>query len=357
MHIVPDSEGKNLTKSTGEGIAIHEKAEEMPGLKLGPFVRRSDGAIVCAEGTEAHISRDEGENWSSHPLFREDEEIEISAEGTLLCTRDDVIILAFVNARERHWTWSDELKDAPGARLPTYAIRSLDGGETWQDLQKLHEEWTGAIRDSIETRDGRVVFTTMKMLEKPGRHSVLTYSSDDKGETWSPSNIIDLGGNGNHGGVTEATLVELKDGRLIKYIRTNWEQFWLARSLDDGRSWHPMGPSGVDASSAPGILKRLDSGRIALVWNRLYPQGETSYPLTGGDGIWSATPVSNHREELSISFSDDECSSWSRPVVLARKEGAWLAYPYIFEAAPGQLWVTTMQGDLRASVREEDFIR
>jgi hypothetical protein len=42
--------------------------------------------------------------------------------------------------------------------------------------------------------------------------------------------------------------------------------------------------------------------------------------------------------------------------VLARKRGASLAYPYLFEAQPGMLWITTMQGGVRVSFREEDLL-
>jgi predicted neuraminidase len=196
----------------------------------------------------------------------------------------------------------------------------------------------------------------MKMLHNPGRHAVMTYASDDAGRTWMASNLIDYGGIGHHDGATEATLVELKDDRLMKYIRTNWGQFWRAESTDGGHYWHTIGPSGVDASSAPGLLFRTQSGRIALFWNRALPEGQTDYPLNGGDRRWSAVPCSNHREELSLAWSDDECESWSAPIVLARKEGGWLSYPYAFEAEPGVIWLTTMQGNVRMRLRESDFI-
>jgi hypothetical protein len=60
---------------------------------------------------------------------------------------------------------------------------------------------------------------------------------------------------------------------------------------------------------------------------------------------------------LSIAFSDDECKTWTRPVVIARNADprAWLAYPYLFEASSGELWITTMQGDVRLKLRESDF--
>lgn len=262
-----------------------------------------------------------------------------------------------MDREDYNFKWDRVKKDAPGARRPTYAARSLDDGKTWQDLQKLHDEYTGAIRDMIQTRNGMVVFTSMQMFHDPGRHTVLTYASPDNGKTWRRSNIIDLGGIGHHGGATEGTLEQLKDGRLWLLIRTNWGKFWEAFSEDDGLSWRTIRPSSIAASSAPGLLKRLKSGRLMLLWNRPYPEGKTEFPLTGGDGQWSEVPVSNHRSELSVAFSEDEGATWSKPVVLARLPASkWVAYPYI-EAKPGEIWVTTMQGAARFVLREADIAR
>jgi photosystem II stability/assembly factor-like uncharacterized protein len=328
----------------------------MPTQLQGPFVRTQTGEILAIDSAGSYVSADGGETWSeSRPLFPEQTDIVVSREQSLICTESGVIIAAFMNLSERHWTWQDELHDAPGARLPTYVMRSTDNGRTWQDIQKLHDEWTGASRDMIQTSDGRVIFTSMKMLNSPGRHSVLTYSSEDDGVTWKASNLIDLGGRGHHGGVTEPTLTELPDGRIWMLIRTNWGEFWSGYSYDGGQTWRVLQPSGIPSSSAPGLLKRLKSGRLLLVWNRPLPENGESWPLRGGDGLWSDTPVSNHREELSLAFSGDDGRSWSEPVVVARQPGTWLAYPYVFEVEPGLLWLTTMQGDLRVQLNEGDF--
>ena len=350
---------KSQLTGQSDGIAVHGRAEYMPSLPAGPFVRLDNGTILSVAGSPAqgHVSDDEGVTWRALPLFPADSQMASAPTGALLETAGGTVIVAFANLGEKNWTWRDDLKDAPGARLPTYVMRSVDGGETWQDLQKLHDDWTGATRDIIQTRDGSVVFASMKMRHTPGRHTVLTYRSEDDGTSWEASNVIDLGGNGHHDGATEGTIVELRDGRLLQYIRTNWGQFWRAISADDGRSWHPYGPSGIEASSAPGILGRLSSGRIVLLWNRPHPEGENEYPLRGGDGIWSATPASNFREELSISFSEDECESWSRPVVVARNSGSECSYPYVFEARPGLLWITAHRWDLKLRLYEEDFVR
>jgi lysophospholipase L1-like esterase len=344
-------------KPASNGVHIDSRVTELVGLPQGPFVRLDDRRLLTVQETYCLTSSDEGKSWKTNSVFGDSAKFNISRERAILKTSKGEIIVAFMNLAERHWTWSNKLGDAPGAMLPTYVMRSLDEGVTWEAPRKLHDDWTGAIRDILETKDGRVVFTSMKLRHDPGRHTVLTYSSGDQGRTWQASNVIDLGGAGHHGGVTEATIEELKNGRLYMLLRTNWERFWWAESTDGGLHWHPMGPTDIHASSAPGMLHRLASGRLILAWNRPLPEGKTSFQRQGGDRLWSATPVSNHRAELSIAFSEDEGQTWSKPDVIARKPRTSLAYPYIFEPEPGVIWLTTMQGGLRLKFREADLVR
>lgn len=341
----------------GADLELHAKVHPLPFKLLGPFARTSDGGILAIDSKATFVSRDRGATWSeARSLFPDNRKITVSNERALLRTKDGALIAAFMNLDERHWTWKNELHDAPGAMLPTYVMRSTDDGVTWTDLQKMHDDWSGCVRDMIQTNDGRIIFTAMKMLHDPGRHSVLTYSSDDEGVSWRASNLIDLGGQGHHGGVTEPTIIELEDGRVWMLIRTNWGEFWSGYSNNGGRHWQILRPSGIPSSSAPGIMTRLASGRLMLLWNRPLPQGGTEWPLSGGDGLWSETPVSNHREELSIAFSNDDGVSWTDSVVLAKQRGKWLAYPYVFEIEPGRIWLTTMQGDVRVEFNEDDFV-
>lgn len=345
-------------KTTSNGIWIDDRVEEMPGVEMGPFVRADPQTILTVDQAQsALISRDEGKTWEKHAIFAEPGKYAIRPERALLRTSKGAIILAFMNdLAKTNWKWRTEISDSPGAQLPTCTVRSLDGGKTWQDVQELHKEWTGAIRNMIQTKSGRVIFTSMMLLHTPGRHSVVTYSSEDDGKTWKRSNIIDLGGIGHHGGVTEATVEQLRDGRVWMLLRTNWKVFWEAFSDTGGVYWRTIGPSSIDASSAPGQLARLASGRLVLVWNRYFPEGKNEFPLSGGDSQWSEIPVSNHRLELSIMFSDDDGKTWTKPAVFARVKKGWIAYPYLFESRPGELWITTMQGGLRVKIREKDFV-
>jgi hypothetical protein len=57
----------------------------------------------------------------------------------------------------------------------------------------------------------------------------------------------------------------------------------------------------------------------------------------------------------AVRSPDDDGKTWTDPVVIARNKKGWTAYPYLFEARPGELWITTRQGGLRARLHEEDF--
>ncbi len=366
LHGLGQSVDLSALKISTEGYWIHDKAEEIPGLKTGPFVRLDDGKILTVDGTMSCISSDEGKTWTEYPIFKDQDKFEIRIERALIKTRSGAVIVAFANDKEvANWNWNSEIFDSPGATSPTYTVRSLDGGKTWQDLQKLHDEWTGANRDMIETKEGNVILSSMIMRHNPGHHTVVTYTSKTNGFNWVRSNVIDLGGVGHHSGVTEATIEQLNDGRIWMLMRTNWGVFWEAYSENQGLTWKNFKPTKIDASSAPGLLARLESGRLILVWNRYFPEGKNEYPLSGGDGNWSEVPTSNHRGELSVMFSGDDGKTWSTPVVIAgitdKSKTKTLSYPRVFEAKPGEIWITTtyagFAGYLSIKLFEKDFVQ
>ena len=182
------------------------------------------------------------------------------------------------------------------------------------------------------------------------RFFTLEYWEDD-GKTWKKSNIIDLGkygGYGDHGGGCEAAIVELTDGRIWMLLRTPRGRFSEAFSADQGLTWTDIRPAKIEASSSPGVLQRLASGRIMLAWNRFAP----GRPKRIG-----------RREQLSVAFSEDDGKTWSDPVVVAQNrtpEGEKpqyyrVSYPSVFEYEPGVVWITASQGGARLILREQDF--
>ena len=349
----------HLPHESEDGMQYADGVTPRPDLPLGPFAQLSDGRIAARDGDVIRLSDDGGASWREGTKFA-GEDYAPTPEGAIGVSAGDAIVFGFTNRkRKTELGWDDDIRDAPDAVLPCCVARSIDGGATWQSLRTLHDDWTGAVRDMIRTSTGRLVMTSMKMLHNPGRHGCLTYVSDDEGDTWRASNVLDFGGIGHHDGAIEPSVVELRDGTLYMLIRTNWGQFWYALSWDGGEHWHPMGPTGIDAATAPGILLRLQSGRIALVWNRQCPTGgQPDAWLKGGDWHWSATRASNYREELSIAFSEDDCKTWTQPRVVLRMVGGNPSYPFLFEPAPGKLWLTTQANfkALRLELRADAFV-
>lgn len=321
-----------------DNIVLDPRVKELKGLPFGPFVRLADGGILGVDKRDAIVSHDEGKTWERRPIFAPDQKMEIRPERALLRTRSGAIVLMFLNNAVINYSWDKERNlPKPDMFLPTYSIRSLDEGKTWTDLTQVYDGWCGCIQDMIQTESGRLVVPGQELDFEKGRHITIPYVSDDEGKTWQKKRILDIGGQGDHAGIVEGTLEQLRDGRIWIIMRTPLGSFYETFSADNGETWSDQAPS-IKSTSAPGKLVRLQSGRLCLVWNPLPSEGYKT------------------REEIVISFSEDEGQTWSEPQVFATNKGSRLSYPHVFEVAPGKLWVTTMQGLFRAELLEEDFI-
>jgi hypothetical protein len=340
-------------------IWLDERCTLISTNRVGPFITLGDGNVMTMDGNATRTSADEGKTWTEPTAIYEGPGPGVpSGASVLLRTRTGTIVLVYMDMSTYKWGWDGSKRDAvDDARLDVWSIRSVDEGKTWVDRQQLLDGYCGALIDIIQTSSGEVVVPVQPMLHDPGRHATRTYVSADEGKTWTWSNTIDLGGSGHHDGAMEATLAELKDGRLWMLLRTNLDFFWEAYSEDKGRSWRLIRPSRIDASSAPGYLLRLASNRLALVWNRLYPEGQSEIARRGGDGQLASVAASWYRGELSLAFSEDEGETWTEPTVIARKPGGGLSYAYLYERRPGELWVSTRFSDhICLRINEADFV-
>ena len=340
-------------------LVLHPLAAALPVPHQGPFVRTGDGAIRGMDAQGELVSRDEGRTWERRAIL-DGTKFAARAERALLRTREGTVLYAFLNERERVFKWDDR-QGGPleGCRLPVYVMRSADDGATWTEPAELHGGWCGAVRQMIQLRSGRVVLVSQQAAANPGRHVTLVFFSDDLGRTWQRGDAIDLGGAGNyagkvgglsaatHGGGIEGTVFEKANGELKLLLRVPHGYFHELTSRDGGKQWTASMPSTLTASDSPGLAVRLASGRLALVYNR-YRDPETR---------------AGRREELSVAFSENDGVTWTAPQVIARnpvpagaREGAyWISYPYVFEPRPGTLWISTMQGPVRAVLREADW--
>lgn len=333
-------------------IEIHSKATLLPFDHQGPFVTTADGGILAVGRSNAYVSHDEGRSWKAYPLFQDNQKYEARDERALVRLKDGTIVFAWMNERERQrggpWGEGGE-EEAARWVLPVYVSRSCDDGKSWSEPLMIQRGWCGAIRSLIQLQSGRIVLVGQKVI--PWRHVSLTYVSDDGGQTWKASDLLDMEtkDGGDHGGTMEGTVAELSDGRVYMLLRTTRGWFWEAFSSDGGLTWNDLAQSSLRSSTCCGQLARLDDGRLALLWN--LPTDENPRDMRS-------------REELSLAFSDDDAKTWTAPVVLSKRplasgEPYYMArqsYPYLYERRPGELWITTMQGNLRMKIAEADLV-
>ena len=138
-----------------------------------------------------------------------------------------------------------------------------------------------------------------------GSYGLLSVAySDDDGETWRQTREIQpLDADGEIVCVQEPGVIELKDGRLYLYARTNRGCQWQAFSSDGGMTFTDFGPSPIIGPQGPATIRRLDDGRLLLVWND--HEGHPEY--TAKHIGWLA----GIRAPLTIAFSDDEGKTWT----------------------------------------------
>lgn len=300
---------------------VHPLCQPLPVDRNGPFVELADGSLMTIDAQGMRVSKDGGKTWSEGRRvceglagLREGRE---PAVFYVVRTRGGALVIVYLDSTTYNFSWDRTINQPrDDCRLEIWAVRSLDGGKTWIDRQRILDGYNPNFFGFIQTRGGRLVATVPHLVRDPGRYVACSLTSDDDGGTWNRSNLVDLGGHGDHSGAMEPTVAELSNGRLLMLIRTHWGRFWEAFSDDGGLSWRTVQPSRIESTSAPGFLLKLRSGRLALVSN----------DKAG-------------RANLLLAFSEDDGKTWTKPVVLARQKDGQLSYPYCLERRPGELWV------------------
>ena len=330
-------------------LQLHPAASVLPFSHQGPFVSTADGGVLCVEAKDALRSNDDGRTWNKTPLFADPAKFTVSNERALLRTREGVIISAWMNLAEKQapanirerWGRSDASVNE--FSLPTYTCRSIDDGKTWETPVKVNQPWCGCIHSIIQMKNGRVVLVGQEVIPA-WRHATVIFVSDDLGRTWQRGDTLDYGvGNHDHAGSIEGSVVEREDGSLYMLMRTESGFLWEATSRD-GLRWEGLKQTAIRSVTCCPQVTRLADGRIAMLWNA----PPRHLPTSG-----------RSRAELSLALSDDEAATWSPTVVVAANysQGGRAAYPYIYERKPGELWITTMYGDVRAKINVADLAK
>ncbi|MHC4510340.1 MAG: sialidase family protein [Planctomycetota bacterium] len=174
---------------------------------------------------------------------------------------------------------------------------------------------------AVQLRTGRLLLP-VAWHQGPGQGRdtagvIMCYLSDDSGRTWrrSKDSFKGYGPNGQRITVQEPGVVELKDGRLMMFMRTNAGSQYICYSQDGGETWSKAQPSSLASPLSPASIKRIPwTGDLLCVWNdhsgiHRYPEGR--------------------RTPLCLAVSKDEGKTWSRSRIIEGNPDGWYCYTAI----------------------------
>lgn len=248
-------------------------------------------------------------------------------------------------------------KPAVDRFLDMWHLRSTGGRSAWTQPVRIHAGYIGAISNAIQLKSGRIVmpfgdWVAGRERQPPtGAIETTAVYSDDDGATFhlSPSRHVapvtdDY--NGDKVGACEPAVIELDDGRVLMFLRTQTGRLYQSISTD-GIRWAPATPSELHSSTGPAALAKLKDGRILLVWNNC-----TLPPKVNGQGVYAG------RDALHAAVADGNATAWTglreiyrdptRNLEPPKRGDRGTAYPELLSARGGRVAVIAGQGGRRA---------
>lgn len=285
----------------------------------GDFALLADGRLlfayshfsgICHNDHEpaflaGRISEDLGETWTStdHVVLPNDGGMNVMGV-TFLRTLDDKIAL-FYNRK-------NSVEDC---RM--HMRVSSDEGGTWSAARLcIPESGYYPVNNDrvIRISGGRLVVPAGRhgtMIDRFGELAVAdrsvatTFYSDNDGVSWQRSKTILEGPESSVSGLQEPGVVELKDGRLMMWMRTDQGCQYQSHSTDGGETWSPAIPSNIISPLSPASIKRIpQTGDLLLIWNDHQNIDERRR---------------GRRTPLCTAISDDDGLTWKHRNVLEDK--------------------------------------
>lgn len=286
------------------------EANTAPGAGTPVFHRTSQGKLVLIRSTLERLSNslssdDEGRTWhtwdggGTWPKMNYSDVVRLGDE-----------LLAFGHNTNDGYTG-------------TYLWRSADEGKTWTGGKRLTDDadrWSPMNNRVLVMENRRLLVPIEQLLgeEGPGPNQVGTIFSDDGGRSWRrsptfgpPPPLPD-----RPEGFGEPSVVELADGRLWMVFRTRFGHLWQAWSTDGGATWgEPTATALVSPMSAVNAKRLPGSNAVVVFWNNATP-GESV-------GFVAGASIYGPRSPLVFAISNDNCLTWSKPVVVDKGTAAY----------------------------------
>jgi Neuraminidase (sialidase) len=154
------------------------------------------------------------------------------------------------------------------------------------------------------------------------RGIAMVYYSDDAGKTWRKGKSTLEAPTQTRAGFQEPGVVELKDGRVMMFIRTQLGSQYLSWSDDGGDTWSEAKPSSIQSPLSPASIKRIPTtGDLMMVWND-HSRVDPSFRSNENSG--------GKRTPLTVAISRDEGKTWVNARNVLDAPDGWYCYTAIY---------------------------
>jgi sialidase-1 len=281
------------------------------GLMMFVYSRFTGGTADDSRADLAAIfSGDSGKTWSLRwePVVENEGKKNVMS-ASLLRLSEGEIALFYLR------------KNAPDDCVPMMRI-SREEGRNWGDPVSCVPEGGSYVLNNgraVQLKNGRILLPLARHA-KPGaawsaRATFLCTYSDNAGRSWKKSTSELDAPEACRSGLQEPGLVELKDGRLLMYARTDQGCQYQSYSKDGGETWTPAEASPILSPLSPASIARIPStGDLLLVWN-------------DHEGVDAAHR--GKRTPFCVAISKDDGKTWIQKKTLDDDPDGWYCYTAI----------------------------
>lgn len=309
-----------------EKVLRVEPTENNPRNSEGSIIELKDGRLFLAyshfyggddDNAPAYIagrySYDRGKSWDSKDtivLENEGKENVMSVTLLRLVSGELVIFYLIRNG------WND---------CKLYMRKSIDEGSTWSEkVCCIPRDGYFVVNNDriIQLSNGRIILPAAYHYCSDGtfktwssRGISMCFFSDDNGNTWQQSKSELIAPLESKSGFQEPGVIELKDGSIMMWMRTDMGSQYISYSYDKGETWTNPVPSDLKSPCSPASIKRIPSTEDLLC---IYNDYSGRFPYQVGK-----------RTPLVSAISKDEGKTWENHKIIEDDPNGWYCYTSI----------------------------
>jgi len=311
----------NHQKEISKEITLRlEPSNDNPRNSEGDFIQLNDGRILFIY---SHFTSGSGDNSSAYLAGR------YSSDGGKTWSSEDVKILpneggmnvmsvSLIRLDKNKIALFYLRKNSETDCIPLMRV-SNDEAKTWSEAKECITDVPGYYVMNndrvIKLKNGRIILplSLHNTPESDGwfNGGLICYYSDDQGNTWQKGGEVP---NPNNVTSQEPGLIELKNGKLLQFCRTDAGVQYVSLSEDYGETWTELRPSNIKSPLSPASIERIpQTGDLMLVWNNNY-----KHVRDGGN-----------RTPFNLAISRDDGVTWEKIKTIESDPNGWYCYTAI----------------------------